>query len=94
MEFLKRLFGRGAGSAEAPAEAPRLEFAGHTIRATPYLEGGQWQLCGVIAKEIGGVAKEHRFIRADRFADRDTAIEMTFLKARLLVEQQGDRLYD
>jgi hypothetical protein len=98
MSFLKRLFGLGGGGGEAPAkpeaEAPAIECAGHVIRATPYKDGGQWQLCGLISKTIDGVAREHRFVRADRFADRDTAIEMAFVKGRLIVEQLGDRLYD
>lgn len=96
MSLLKRLFGRGGTetSAKAEAAAPTIEFGGHTIRATPYQEAGQWQLCGVISKEIDGVVKEHRFIRADRFVDRDTAVEMVFVKAKMIVEQVGDRIYD
>ncbi len=96
MSFLKRLFGLGGGEAspKGEADAPTVEIAGHVVRATPYKDAGQWQLCGVVSKTIDGVAKEHRFVRADRFVDRDTAIEMSFVKGRLLVEQLGDRLYD
>ncbi len=92
MSLLKRLFGLEKAPAEAK-DAPALEIGGHLVTATPYLEAGQWQLCGVISKEIDGVRKEHRFIRADRFADRETAIEMVFVKARTIVEQSGDRIY-
>jgi hypothetical protein len=98
MEFLKRLFGRGeAGSSEEKAEpkaAATLEHEGYLIRATPFKEAGQWQLCGVISKEIGGAVKEYRFIRADRFTDVDTAAEMVLLKARLIISEQGDRMFD
>jgi len=93
MSLFKRLFGLDKAPAEAK-DAPTLEVGGHLVTATPYLEAGQWQLCGVISKEVDGVRKEHRFVRADRFADRQTAVEMVFLKARLLVEQSGDHLYD
>ena len=94
MSLLKRLFGLGSAPAAEAKAAPVLEIGGHLVTATPYLDGGQWQLCGVISKEIDGVVKEHRFVRADRFTDRDTAIDMVFLKGRLLVEQMGDKLYD
>lgn len=93
MSLLKRLFGLGAAPAK-DEKAPTLVIGDHVVAATPYLEGGQWQLCGVISKTFDGVTKEHRFIRADRFTDRDTAIDMVFLKGRLLVEQMGDKLYD
>ncbi|MGL6182100.1 MAG: HlyU family transcriptional regulator [Aestuariivirga sp.] len=84
-------FGGGAPKAEVPA--PTTEHAGFTIHATPYEEQGQWQMCGVIEKEVGGEAKSQRFIRADRFPGKDTAIEMTFMKARQIIDQQGDRLF-
>lgn len=86
MSFLKRLFGLGGGDAAKPAlpEQTR-EIDGFTVRATPYQEAGQWQLCGVISKEIDGEVKEHRFVRADRFTDRDTAADMVFLKAKTII---------
>lgn len=92
MSLLKRLFGLGAAPAK-DEKAPTLLFGDHVVTATPYLEAGQWQVCGVISKTVDGVTKDHRFVRADRFADRDAAIDMIFLKARMIVEQQGDRLY-
>lgn len=90
MSFLKRLFGGGA-KAELPS--PETEHIGFTLRATPYQEGGQWQMCGVIAKEIDGVMKEHRFVRADRFPTREDAVEFTFAKARQIVDLNGLRLF-
>ncbi len=91
MSLFKRLF--GGGDAAKPLPEPTLEFDGFVVRATPYQEGGQWQLCGVVVKEIDGETKEHRFVRADRFADRDTAIEMTFDKAKRIIAEQGARLF-
>lgn len=85
MSFLKRLFGLGDAKPAAPADEPTREIDGFTVRATPYQEAGQWQLCGVISKEVDGEVKEHRFIRADRFPDRDTAIDMAFVKAQAII---------
>lgn len=95
MSFLKKLFGLGGGSSEPEqAVSSRVEdHNGFTIRATPYKEGGQWQLCGVIAKEVNGETKEHRFIRADRFASQEDAESMTFIKARQIIDQQGERVF-
>ncbi|MGL4438612.1 MAG: HlyU family transcriptional regulator [Bosea sp. (in: a-proteobacteria)] len=91
MSFFKKLFGGGAPKAEEPA--PATEHSGFTIHATPYEEQGQWQMCGVIEKEIGGEMKSHRFIRADRFPARETAIEMTYMKARQIIDQSGERIF-
>ena len=91
MSFFKKLFGGGAPKAEEPA--PTSEHEGFTIHATPYQAEGQWQMCGVIEKEVDGEMKSHRFIRADRFPDKDTAVEMTFMKARQIIEQGGTRLF-
>lgn len=96
MSFFKRLFGGGGREAEPaePKTAATIEHEGYVVHATPYKEAGQWQLCGVVAKEIGGEMREHRFVRADRFTDVDTAVEMVFVKARQIIAEQGDRLFD
>jgi hypothetical protein len=90
MSFLKRLFGGGSAEARAPdlKNARTQEHDGFTIAATPYKENGMYQLCGVIAKEIGGERKEHRFVRADRFSGYDEAVDMTFVKGRQIIDQR------
>jgi hypothetical protein len=95
MSFFKRLFGGGAAATEASASAAKtLEYKGFAIAATPYkAEGGQYQTCGVVSKEIDGTLKEHRFIRADRFSSLDDAVEVSLSKGRQLVDQLGDRLF-
>ena len=91
MSLLKRLF--GGGSTPKPLPEPTMELDGYTVRATPFEENGQWQLCGVISCEVDGAVKEHRFVRADRFADRDTAITMAFDKAKRIIAEQGTRMF-
>jgi hypothetical protein len=91
MSLLKRLFGGSAP--KAPEPEPTMELDGWIVRATPFQEQGQWQLCGVISREVDGVTKESRFVRADRFADRDTAIEMAFDKAKRIIAEQGMRMF-
>ena len=94
MSFLKKLFGGGKPIETKPAGPLKsIEHNGFTIHATPYQEGGQYQLCGIVEKEIDGEVKSHRFVRADRFAGQDEAVEFTLAKGRQLVEQDGERLF-
>jgi len=100
MSFLKRLFGgkkrQGEGAAAQPAlnlEGAEIEYNGFIIRATPYLEGGQYQSCGVILKQVDGVMREHRFIRADRFSGVEDAVLMIHTKARQIINEQGEKIF-
>lgn len=96
MSFLRRLF--GLGSEGKPAEgasavAREVEYKGFVIQATPFQESGQHQTCGVISKEIDGERKEHRFIRADRFASRDDAVEVSIRKGQQMIDEQGEKIF-
>ncbi|HEY5818927.1 MAG TPA: HlyU family transcriptional regulator [Mesorhizobium sp.] len=92
MSFFKRLF--GGGETEGPAKAAgEAEHKGFTIRATPFKHDGQYQTCGVVSKEIDGVVKEHKFIRADRFSGMEDVVTVTLNKGRQLVDEQGERLF-
>lgn len=94
MSFLKRLFGGGGEKAEAePAVAQEIEHKGYTVRATPYKAEGQYQTCGVVLREIEGVVKEHKFIRADRFAALEDAVQISLTKGKQLIDEQGDRIF-
>ena len=91
MSFFKKLFG-GGGAAAEDKPVKSAEHKGFTIEARPYKEGGQFQLAGVISKEIDGVRKEHRFVRADRFTSIDEAAEIALVKGRQIIDEQGERL--
>jgi len=93
MSFLSALFGRGAGGETERVSEP-VEYKGFIIRAAPYKNEGQYQSAGIIEREIGGVRKEHRFIRADAFASYDDAVNFTLGKARQIIDLQGDRIFD
>jgi hypothetical protein len=95
MSFFKKLF--GGGSSEPDAGKPvgaAVEHNGFSIQPTPYKADGQFQTCGVISKEIDGVRKEHRFVRADRFTSQTEAADMSVRKAQQIINEQGDRLFD
>jgi hypothetical protein len=96
MSFLKKLFGgdsTDAGGEAQPAGGKEIEHKGFTIRATPFKAEGQFQCCGVVVKEIDGVVKEHKFIRADRFASIDDAADTALRKGRQLVDEQGEHIF-
>ena len=94
MSFFKKLFGGGVTPEKAaPGPVASAEHDGFTIHATPYEEQGQWQMCGVIEKDIAGERKSHRFVRADRFPTREQAGEFTISKARQIIDQMGERVF-
>jgi hypothetical protein len=96
MSFLKSLFGGGTSNYPAGTSAPTksAEHKGFTIEARPFKEGGQYQLCGVIAKTVDGVRKEHRFVRADRFSGQDEAADITLNKGRQIVDERGEKVFE
>ena len=91
MSFWKSLFGGGAAKTEKAADP--VEYNGFTIRPAPYQAEGQYQTAGTIEKEVGGLIKEHKFIRADRHASYDDAVEFSVSKARQIIDQQGERIF-
>jgi hypothetical protein len=92
MSFLKKLFGGGSATGGAKATA-RTRHEGYDIAATPISEGGQFRLCAVISREIDGEVKQHKLIRADLFQSADEAAEAAFRKAKLVIAEQGDRMF-
>jgi hypothetical protein len=93
MSFLSALFGRRA-AAENTKSADPVEYKGFIIRAAPFKNEGHYQTAGVIEREIGGVRKEHRFIRADAYARYDDAVSFTLTKARQIIDLQGERIFN
>ena len=77
---------RGAAAAE-------VEYKGYLIRPTPYKNNGQYQTSGTIRKETPEGVKEHKFIRADTYASVDDANAFAIMKAKQLIDQQGDRMF-
>lgn len=94
MSFLKKLFGGGSSAGSASSSVKKqIEYNGFVIAATPYKEGGQWQTCGVVSKGAGTEVRQHRFIRADRFADEGSAADHAIIKGQQIVDQLGDRMF-
>lgn len=84
--------GEGADAADAPA-AGMVEYNGYRIRPAPQRDGNQYRTAGTIEKDTAEGVKEHRFVRADVFPGRDDAIAFTIMKAKQIIDQQGDRIF-
>ena len=89
MSFWSALFGRRSEAAKGGKAADPVEYKGFTIRAAPYRNNGHYQTAGTIEREIGGVRKEHRFIRADH-----DAVTFTINKARQIIDLQGEKIFE
>ena len=92
-DLLSRFSGEGAAGPEAAAATAEVEYKGYLIRPTPYKNNGQYQTSGTIRKETPEGVKEHKFIRADTYASVDDANAFAIMKAKQLIDQQGDRMF-
>ncbi len=90
-KFLGGLMGAG-GESSGPSAAP-VEYEGFAIRPDPKREGAQWRMGGVISKEVDGEVKEHAFIRADTFGAKEDADTFSIVKAKQIIDEQGDGLF-
>ena len=92
-----RLMGRLSGTARAGGAGGKRgtpqEYSGFVIQAAPIHDGSQWLTAGVISKKFGDEQKEHQFIRADTHASQEDAEAFSITKARLIIDEQGDRLF-
>ena len=91
LSLLKKIF-RGSG-ADSAKPGKTVEFEGYIIRPVPKKQGGQFLTAGVISKSFPDGIREHRFIRADTHAGFDSACDHAILKARQIIREQGDRIF-
>lgn len=95
LDLLKKLFGAAPpGDAPAPAEAEAVEYKGYRIIATPRREAAGWRVAGRIEGEVDGTPRQHAFVRADVYPGEDDTVQASVQKGRLIIDQQGDRLFE
>ncbi len=89
------MFGLGGGAQDGGAGGKeRMERIGdYAVYATPMKEGAQWRLAGRIESEGAEGKRVRRFIRADLFSSQDDAVDITFRKAKQIIEQHGPSLF-
>ena len=80
-------------NADSVRNAEPVDYEGYTIVAAPRKMEAGWTTEGTISKEIDGVLKSQHFIRVDTHGERDDAISHAILKAKKIIEEQGDALF-
>ncbi|MEL7300255.1 MAG: HlyU family transcriptional regulator [Pseudomonadota bacterium] len=86
MSFLNKLF--GGGEASAPKTAGE-EHNGFTIYPQPVKSAGGFRVGARIEKD----GQVHEMVRADVVATEEEARTTSLLKAKMLVDQQGDTIF-
>ena len=87
MSIFSKLFGGGGGGA---SKTPAEEYEGFRITAAPQSDGGGYRIAAMIEKDIDGETKTHHMIRADICQSADEATNTSLLKAKKLIDEQGE----
>ena len=94
MGLLNRIFGKG-GSQDSVPDTELVEYEGYKIKPAPLKQQGNFNSAGYIYKpDSSGETREHYFIRADTHTDFDTACEHSVFKAKQIIDESGDRIFD
>lgn len=88
MSIFSKLFG---GKPKPQAE-PELHND-YRIFAEPQSEQGGFRIAARIEKDVDGDTKTHMMIRADKCQSMDEATTTSVLKAKMLIDQQGDSIF-
>jgi hypothetical protein len=94
LRFLRGLVKDKAAKADSATRAESVSYAGYTIEPTPRQVERGWTTEGNISKEISGVLKSQHFIRVDTHGDRNDAITLAIQKAKKIIDEQGDALFN
>lgn len=92
--FLKGLTGGREAGEPAVSEEQVVEYKGFHIAPAPMKDASGWRVAAYIYKEIGGERCTHHLIRADVFADRDFAGELSIRKAKMVIDDRGENILD
>jgi hypothetical protein len=94
MSILSRLFGGGGGDGDRSHAAEPEDYNGFTIYAEPIKDGPRWRVAARIEKESDGAVRSHHMIRADTLESAEAAASASSAKARVLIDEQGDAIFD
>ncbi|MDW6004471.1 HlyU family transcriptional regulator [Vibrio mangrovi] len=93
MGFLSRLFGQRSQHQEASSSAEPVYYKDFAIFPESIAENGQFRVAGRITREINGEMREHRFIRSDVLMSRSSADELMVTKAKMFIDQMGEKIF-
>ena len=86
MSLFSKLFGGGASTAEPQSES----YEGFKITPNPAKEGSRFRVGATIEKD----GKTHHLIRADMLETLDDANQASIRKAKQMIDEQGERLFN
>ena len=95
MSFLKKLFGGGGN--DSGGSGPKVEpvaYNGFLIYPQPIKEGAVYRIAARIEKEIEGEVKAQNLVRADTVNSIEAANDMSVNKARQVINERGDKLFE
>jgi hypothetical protein len=85
--------GAGAEGTGAPL-GPAVEHNGYMIQPAPRRERGQWLTAGVISKDTPEGPRSQHFVRAETHASPEQASEFAVIKAKQIINERGDKLFE
>ncbi|MCH8532812.1 MAG: transcriptional regulator [Saccharospirillum sp.] len=88
--WLKNAFTGSAQPKKEDFKGEAVEYNGYQITPTPIAEGGQYRVSGLIEKG----EQQHHFIRSDLVAGQEEACSFSVVKAKLIIDQLGDRIFE
>lgn len=91
MSIFSKLFG-GGGAPKQDAEP--VTHGDYRIFPEPMKEAGGYRIAARIEKDAGGATRTHHLIRADVCQTEDEARETSILKAKQMIDQQGDGIFE
>lgn len=96
MGFLSRLFGgssKSQGSGDEYANVEPILYKEFSIFPSALKEGSQYRVAGKIEKVIDDQCRSHRFVRSDVLASQQDANDLMVTKAKVFIDQMGDRIF-
>lgn len=88
MGLFSKLFG------DTKSEPQATEHKGFQIYPEPMKDGGEYRLAARVELGEGDAIRSHHLIRADTFTTPDAASDAAVAKAKQLIDQMGERLFD
>ena len=91
MSLFSRLFG---GNKSATENSQAEEYNGCRIYSEPAKAEGGYRIGARIEKDFGDQTKTHQLIRADVISSPDEARTTSLNKAKQVIDQLGDSIFD
>lgn len=85
--------GNASDSTKTADVEASIEYKGFSITPGPIPEGRQYRVGATITKGADDTLQTHNFIRSDVVASRDECINMAIRKAKITIDQTGDKIF-